>query len=831
MAPPESAKPVVLQYRCPGLRVWAVLFVALGAILIIGAIKGMSHPPKGGAIGREADSPRGQMLGGAVLTLIGISFGGLALSWSQQIEANDDGVSRSQGGRLRERLSWNEIHDVRLDETRGVVVIRGPAHQRVIEVGLRYNDRDFDAFMERLRQSVNGCGHAYAEGIVHYQEGRWEQALVSFAKSATLPPRDELSRQHLACTWEMTAQTYLQLKRFDDALAAYDKTFWLGHECPNCRFNRWSVLQGLDRVEEAKGACNAFADLGATLARSPEPGAIERWRSGLFDMASWVESEAGGPRSFEQLLQRAKRAFLEGAGAEPTAVQQTVALALESALARYNHGTGTIDAAELRYRSTMLAFDELLRQNPTDRAVRTAAADCYEFFGILFESTGRVNRAEEFYQHALEFREQLVREEAEDAPTAACLGGTWGNLGNVHCTRRQFAQATACYDRAIEILTGVKRRVGSNPMTDGYVRNIRVAREWIIANGSAAQAEPADEGSLESESQVLTRRPPGPPPRFPECGIPFPGDQAGLQAYQEGRFEEALETVSSLLARQPDDRDGMFWKARILGRLGRYEDALQALKQVIRTEANYLPALHDRCDILRYLGRHSEALAGADQLLEHEPRHVDGWLLKGLVVARFLGEASEPDAGSALESVDLERFDEAVDAFDRAILLRPDGFEAWYYKAMTLFHSCHLAQAEMRFRVQVAEKQLTGEALDRYAGAFMQRCRYYFERARVSFDHATKLQPEDWRPWYQKGEMLVNFSTGFETEAVEALTQTLKLRPDHGDAHYWLARLRDRQNDRDQARAHIQQAIALDPDLRDRAREEFEWLSEMDLYG
>jgi len=304
---------------------------------------------------------------------------------------------------------------------------------------------------------------------------------------------------------------------------------------------------------------------------------------------------------------------------------------------------------------------------------------------------------------------------------------------------------------------------GRHPPARQFLANARRGREEVRRRG----APPAPPALV--DSVTMGWRPAAPPPRRADPGALTP---------------DALAAREQQLAQSPDD-----------------------------------PA--DRADVLRYLNRPEESLDLVDRALRLDEANADAWYVRGLALGRFLDGAGEG------EVFDWDASDEAVESLDRALLLLPDFFEARLYKGRTLYRACHAAQARLRaLAAAVAHEQTGEEAARAYLRPYQLLFQCYFDRARESLQAAARLRPGDAGPWHELGRVLVGVREGFEDAALEAFTRAGELRPDLADAWYQRARLHSARGDRGQALADLRRAVAADPALADRAREDFDWLPE-----
>jgi superkiller protein 3 len=129
-----------------------------------------------------------------------------------------------------------------------------------------------------------------------------------------------------------------------------------------------------------------------------------------------------------------------------------------------------------------------------------------------------------------------------------------------------------------------------------------------------------------------------------------------------------------------------------------------------------------RGDVLRQLERYEESLASYDRALELQPDYASGWGLRGDVLRQ------------------LERYKESLASYDRALKLKPDYIKVWFLRG-TVLHQ-----------------------LKRY------------EESLASYDHALELQPDDTDIWMNKGYLL--YELGKYEKALACLLQVSKFQPD-----------------------------------------------------
>ena len=145
---------------------------------------------------------------------------------------------------------------------------------------------------------------------------------------------------------------------------------------------------------------------------------------------------------------------------------------------------------------------------------------------------------------------------------------------------------------------------------------------------------------------------------------------AGNTLRRMGRMEAALAQIQQALRLDPRSVDALYSQAGVLGALGRVDEAIGLCDRALAVDAGFSHAILRRATLLALQGRHEEALAGFEKVLALPGE-------SGSVVAR-----AHVLRGDSLRQLD--RPDEAVAAYDRAIALRPQFADAWLGRGLAL---------------------------------------------------------------------------------------------------------------------------------------------------
>jgi tetratricopeptide (TPR) repeat protein len=270
-------------------------------------------------------------------------------------------------------------------------------------------------------------------------------------------------------------------------------------------------------------------------------------------------------------------------------------------------------------------------------------------------------------------------------------------------------------------------------------------------------------------------------------------------------YQKALALLDEDLKANPNDAEAWQWKASVLNSLNRGEEATQAYKKALdafnqRIEKNPLDAdsLRRKAHVLMTLGRYDDARKAYDEATDANPQDYNVWWDKGqflsadgdinesmeaydraigLIPANDTAELVLALSDKAEELAFTSRWEDALNATDRAIELDPKNSVIWHFKAFIL------------------------TSLDRK------------EESLEAFDGAIKQNPDDAIAWQYKASQLLEMKR--YNESLEAYDRVINLTGENDTAGL--------------AQAYLSKGIALNKTGRtDDARETLQ--KSLDLY-
>jgi tetratricopeptide (TPR) repeat protein len=300
----------------------------------------------------------------------------------------------------------------------------------------------------------------------------------------------------------------------------------------------------------------------------------------------------------------------------------------------------------------------------------------------------------------------------------------------------------------------------------------------------------------------------------------------GIVLAQQGRHEDAARAFEALLRHQPND--AALWNNLGLVRLqqGRLEDAIVQFRQALKHQPDHADAYGNLGAALQHLGRLDEAIAGFQRALQLKPSltsvrdHLNRALQQkggaGLSprspdpVQRQL-PAARAHYQSAMTLVQQGQFAQAVVAFQHALDMQPDYFDAVHNMATVLFMQGDFEAAIAHYRQALRLKPDHAGAHYNLALALQQLDK--IEESLGSYRQALALEPSHLDARNNLGNLLKN--GGRLDEAIACYQQVLKQKPDFAEVHANLGIALAAQGNQDAAIGCYRHAMRLKPTYPD----------------
>ena len=511
------------------------------------------------------------------------------------------------------------------------------------------------------------------------------------------------------------------LKRYEEAFAAFDAALPLDPSCGEASSGKWFFLTHLERDEEAEQVC--------ALKTKPTPRhedvtgpcttADDYYQRGLALSVLGRDEEA--IRAYEECLRL-----------DPLHLEVYVRIHF-------------IHLAKGHHEQSLATFTRAAQAFP----------ECARLHLYRAEALGHLKR----YQEALEASQRAIQ---LDGAYAAAYAENSRHLAHLD----RHAEALEAIEQAIALNPDADYyyRQKADALT-----SLRRYEEALTTYDQAIELDPdhffpyqekadllgqlqRDEDALATYDRFIERNP-----------LIFEGYQSKWYFLsRRQRYAEGLATCESCLAHSPQQVRAIEQKARMLSLLKRYEEALLCYEDAIRlhpTKGNLHIA---RAGALTDLKRYEEALSALDQALQLEPGKSSTHQKKGellITLKRYQEALSSLKSAARLDAKnvflqdklgdvfsELECYEEAVNAYDRAIRLDRGFVLSYRSKAAALEKQGRRQEALAAYGEALAafDKAIVSKPDDFFLHFFRADVLMHLDRydeAHATYDRAQHLAP------------------------------------------------------------------------------------------
>lgn len=366
-------------------------------------------------------------------------------------------------------------------------------------------------------------------------------------------------------------------------------------------------------------------------------------------------------------------------------------------------------------------------------------------------------------------------------------------LADLHAARDQYEEALACVDRALAVnprdTTALRLRVD-------YLGKLNRREEAEQAGRHAVAARPDDPGlhveyawalsALDREDEAAKAATDA--LRLAPDHAPASRSRVIFLTYAK-RFAEAEQAAAEALERLPDDPGLHIVIAQLRMAQGRFDEAMADVDRALEFDPRSSWARATRFNMLTVLGRLPEALREAEINVEHSPDDVSALI-------QLAGAYSNA-----------KQHDEALATIDRVIAIRPDYPHAVQDRISFLRSARRFEEA----------RQAAEEALDRTPDdpdlhvtvAWLHADRRRTDDALASLDAALALDAK--HEWALRSRIGILHTNGRVREAQETAAKAVALHPDRENLRFTISVLAADQHHVDEALAHLDRALAVNP--------------------
>ena len=207
---------------------------------------------------------------------------------------------------------------------------------------------------------------------------------------------------------------------------------------------------------------------------------------------------------------------------------------------------------------------------------------------------------------------------------------------------------------------------------------------------------------------------------------------------------------------------GLEGKAAIAYYSGDYEIALTINELIFKLDLENYIARYNKGISLAALGKHNEAIEAYNKALEIKPDYHKAWNHKGLSLAA------------------LEKHNEAIEAYNSALEIKPDKYEAWNNRGLSLAALGKHNEAIEAYDKALEIKSDLHESW--YNRGISLAALGKHNEAIEAYDKALEIKPDKYEAWNDKGNALAALVLKKHNEAIEAYDKALEIKPDYHEA-------------------------------------------------
>jgi len=283
---------------------------------------------------------------------------------------------------------------------------------------------------------------------------------------------------------------------------------------------------------------------------------------------------------------------------------------------------------------------------------------------------------------------------------------------------------------------------------------------------------------------------------------------------KDGSPEEAKRIYQDILTKFPKNKRARDGLKRLVGRPVEKASKVQEPPQAQTQE---LINLHSQ-------GQLQQALTQAETLIQQFPQsailfNIQGALLKGLgnldlsVEAYSKALAIKPDYAEAYNNMgvtlqDQGKLEEAIEAYNKALAIKPDYAEAYNNMGVTLQAQGKLEEAIEAYSKALAIKPDYAKAYYNMGNALQDQGK--LEEAIEAYNKALAIKPDYAEAYSNMGVTLK--TQGKLEEAIEAYNKALAIKPDYAEAYNNMGVALTEQGKLEEAMEAYNKALAIKPD-------------------
>jgi tetratricopeptide (TPR) repeat protein len=347
-----------------------------------------------------------------------------------------------------------------------------------------------------------------------------------------------------AIDWSKRGETLLELKRYKEALEAYNQAIELKPEYAEAFLGQGNSFLELKRYEEAVEAYDKAIQL--------QPNYVEAWNG------------RGKGLDFLQRYESAINAFDAAIKIQPNSLEAWT-------------NKGNLQIQLQQYSEAISSFDKAVKIKPNYSLA-------WYRRGWALHNLRRYQEAVESYDKAVEFK-----------PDSS---DSWYQRGNALINLQKYKEAVESYEKAVQFQPNFYTAWYSK---GSALSNLRQYKEAVVSFDQAVKYNPNDYESWYSRGWALHQL-----QRYEEAVNSYDkavrlqrnSSQAwyslGNSLYNLKDYQEALNSYNRAVEKKPDYSEAWYSRGNALFNLRRYQEAIESYEKAIRFNPDYRDAIDAR---------------------------------------------------------------------------------------------------------------------------------------------------------------------------------------------------------------------------------------------
>jgi len=235
-----------------------------------------------------------------------------------------------------------------------------------------------------------------------------------------------------------------------------------------------------------------------------------------------------------------------------------------------------------------------------------------------------------------------------------------------------------------------------------------------------------------------------------------------IALYSNGKIQEALNTVETLIKDYPDEPLLCNINGACYASLGQFDRAITLYEQALTIKPDYAEAHYNLAGTLQELGQLNAAVKSYEKSLAIKPDYAE----------------AHNNLGNVLK--DLEQLDAAVKSYKNAIAIKPDYVEAHYSLGKTHQELGQLDDAVKSYN-EVVDIEPNFAEMHNNLGVILKELNQK-DAALKSLERAVAIKPDFAEAHNNLGNILKELNQQYAS--VKCYEKAVALQPDYVDAHY-----------------------------------------------